>query len=267
MVACTISLMLLRQLSARSRRRAIELVDRLGQRDRVSRIHGRLSPSSTVRRDHRDIELMRALVAVAIGGQGLGVDVGANVGTFARFLFQAAPDQPHILVEPVEFLADSLRARFPRAEVHQVVCGDSSTIVDFSVSIDRPTRSSVHPEFAASGGRIETKQVDQVVLDDLLLDRVPSLVKIDVEGAELAVIRGLRRTLATNRPLLIFEHSGDLAGRRSASGLIHSELVECGYRIFDIDGRGPMDERTFVDVAQSGKMWTFVGVPSHATAS
>jgi hypothetical protein len=44
-------------------------------------------------------------------------------------------------------------------------------------------------------------------LDDLELD--PAFVKIDVEGSELQVLRGLAATLERSRPILMVERSGD----------------------------------------------------------
>ena len=35
--------------------------------------------------------------------------------------------------------------------------------------------------------------------------KIPDLIKIDVEGAEPAVVRGMSRTLERHRPILIFE--------------------------------------------------------------
>ncbi len=50
--------------------------------------------------------------------------------------------------------------------------------------------------------------VDVIALDDL--DLSPSIVKIDVEGFELSVLRGLERTIARCRPLLLLETPPDV---------------------------------------------------------
>ena len=52
----------------------------------------------------------------------------------------------------------------------------------------------------------------------------PDVVKIDVEGAELLVLEGMRRTLAAHRPALVVE----LHDTRSA---FEAFLAEAGYRI------------------------------------
>src|SRR5882762_560579 len=60
--------------------------------------------------------------------------------------------------------------------------------------------------YAVEGGR-ESIRVPTRRLDDYIagFGRVPDFIKIDVEGAELAVLEGARRTLAEVRPILLVE--------------------------------------------------------------
>jgi hypothetical protein len=59
----------------------------------------------------------------------------------------------------------------------------------------------------ANPERLSLKEVavDLRRIDDLELD--PSFVKIDVEGAELGVLRGMRDTIERSRPVLMVERS------------------------------------------------------------
>jgi hypothetical protein len=59
---------------------------------------------------------------------------------------------------------------------------------------------------------------------------VPDLIKMDVEGAETAVLRGAQRTLREARPVLFALHGDE---QRKACAPI---LRDAGYSIHDLDG-------------------------------
>jgi hypothetical protein len=63
----------------------------------------------------------------------------------------------------------------------------------------------------------------------------PTVVKIDVEGAEVAVLEGMRRVLAEHRPVVICELHGT-----------HAAFVELcrsvGYRAINLEGTVGVEE-------------------------
>ena len=72
---------------------------------------------------------------------------------------------------------------------------------------------------------------------DGFLDRSslrPNLVKIDVEGAELEVLRGARKMLLEARPVVLVEIHDRGAGHHVA---VKQVLDECGYAVSDLDTR------------------------------
>jgi FkbM family methyltransferase len=82
---------------------------------------------------------------------------------------------------------------------------------------------------------------------DLLEDRwlSPNLVKIDGEGAELLVLRGLQRTLRESRPRLVIElHPEFLGDMGSSLTMVAGFLRESGYRAryFRPDGQEMAEE-------------------------
>jgi hypothetical protein len=78
---------------------------------------------------------------------------------------------------------------------------------------------------AISAARVRTETIDALVAAGMA---PPDLMKIDVEGAEAAVIRGAARTIEAHRPLMLIEVHSAEAGRGVAAAL------PCGYVFRDI---------------------------------
>jgi hypothetical protein len=95
-------------------------------------------------------------------------------------------------------------------------------------------------------GRPEYIQVTVSTLDDEVTDLSPSVVKIDVEGAELDVLRGGRELLERARPTLILEHVASAAALYDTrSGDIWDLLRSHGYEVYSITGEGPFARTDF----------------------
>ena len=77
-----------------------------------------------------------------------------------------------------------------------------------------------------------------VTIDDLVsAGRAPppTVVKIDVEGAELDVLAGMRETIAAHQPAIICELHDTHAAFVAA-------MEACGYRVINLEGTLPMRE-------------------------
>ena len=97
--------------------------------------------------------------------------------------------------------------------------------------------------------RIQARIGDEV-LREMNVEDI-SAIKIDVEGAELRVLFGLRETLSTRHPPIIFEvlpnfygddrivYASDVcANNQEKANEIYEFLIGLGYAIFQIDGNG-----------------------------
>jgi FkbM family methyltransferase len=81
-------------------------------------------------------------------------------------------------------------------------------------------------------------EVDQVAIDELVAAgqiRPPTLVKIDVEAAELAVIEGMRATIAEHRPAIVCE-------LHDTNREFVAVMRDLGYRVINLEGPEPLDE-------------------------
>ena len=104
-------------------------------------------------------------------------------------------------------------------EAHQFALADQVGLQSFSdFDYDLVGRLG-DPSAVYSDARVISVQVETV---DNLIDQgripPPDLAKIDVEGAELAVLTGMDRTLREKRPILIIELHGPEIERAHVAG-------------------------------------------------
>jgi FkbM family methyltransferase len=160
-------------------------------------------------------------------------DVGANVGPFAaQFLswvgrtgwLYAFEPNPVCLYFLRANLADSRQRNYT---ILPFAISDETGLAAFTLNYGSSLIGSSEGLFAGRkpGHHI---QVDKRSLDSLVASfhlKAPRFIKIDVEGAEAAVVSGMRHTLERERPALMIE----LHGRASASHTL-GQLAGVGYR-------------------------------------
>ncbi len=208
--------------------------------------HGR--PSALQRANRRYDVLTVETMRRALRPDSNCVDIGAATGEILRFMRVLAPDGHHHAFEPIPFQAAELRSRFPDVEVHELALSDQGGEVDFFVVKDDPCISALRdPEnirrlvgdtrISDWDGQIRTIRVSSRRLDDELEGRGPiDFVKIDVEGAELAVLRGALRTLDEHKPTVVFEYSGESVERLYGTTNVLDTLGEVGLCVYSLEG-------------------------------
>lgn len=130
------------------------------------------------------------------------IDVGANIGQYATLLRTSGFDGRIISFEPLSAVFPKLKSRCandPDWEVHRLALSDHDGRVSFNVSGDSIS-SSLLPmdarqiEFSPTKRYVATEIVDARCLDGLWPTLVSAgeriYLKLDVQGAELAVLAG-----------------------------------------------------------------------------
>ncbi len=155
--------------------------------------------------DSRDILYLRAHM-----GQGMLIDVGANVGLVTLLL--ADKLQYALLFEPNPMAAARARANLELNglgfEVHELALSDTTGTVLFE---DEGGVSSCNRTVVGFSTSVPTRNVPCMQLDRFLENRtLPypiSVIKIDVEGHENSVLRGMLECLRRHRPrVIMFEY-------------------------------------------------------------
>lgn len=176
-------------------------------------------------------------------GKDCVLDVGGHIGLVTLPVSQmVAPGGRVFCFEPGKANLEYLRFHLSRngvrnVEVIDALVGEVEGEVDFFEQAGATGQNSVvvkkNPEAYAQVRR------RQVTLDGFCAarDLHPQVIKIDVEGAELAVLRGARETLRRERPTLFLSvHPTELGLLGESIDKLMHEIDELGYVCLEIDG-------------------------------
>ncbi len=229
-------------------RRALGAVSRrLGRPELLSAFY------PLARRDEHESIAITAILAGALRRGSSFVDIGTNRGQLLRTAVRVAPDGRHLAFEPIPELAAELEREFPSVDCRRLALGATPGEARFCHfrALDGWSGLRRSPEISDERGRPEYIDVRVSTLDEEIGEIVPGIVKIDVEGAELDVLRGAARVLDALRPLLILEHVPAAAALYQAtSGQVWDQLDAARYELFTVTGEGPVARADFGSSAQ-----------------
>jgi FkbM family methyltransferase len=132
------------------------------------------------------------------------VDVGASNGTWTRECLPLFPDAHYLLVEPRPVHASALAAlaaEHPNVRVWQGGLGSRPDTLALRVHGDQSSFLASESFPTDTTQRVEVRTLDSLLGSDLLAP--PDLIKADVQGYELEVLRGASACLATAKLLLL----------------------------------------------------------------
>jgi FkbM family methyltransferase len=191
-----------------------------------------------------DAEIYDAIARALPASNGIVWDVGAHIGFHTLGFSALVGTSGRVLAfEPNPSNRERLRQNLERnpdlaARIEVFPCGlsdcDGESLFTLTHDVDSGsssmsfldgTTAAVDPGTSASWEKIivPVRTADSLVRDGTSR---PDVVKIDVEGAELLVLRGAAETLTMTRPITIVEaHSASLAFR------VHEWFDTRGYEV------------------------------------
>jgi FkbM family methyltransferase len=181
------------------------------------------------------------------------VDIGANRGQVLREAVRVAPAARHMAFEPIPALAEGLSKAFPGVDCRPLAIGASAGAAQFCyfTSMDGWSGLKRSPKVSDERGQPEYIDVTVSTIDVELSEVSPTVIKIDVEGAEIDVLEGGRTVLGGARPLLVVEHVAEAASLYGAPpGRMWDLLDELDYTIFSATGEGPFTRAAFLAAAR-----------------
>ena len=198
----------------------------------------------------------RGFIEKTLAAGDVAVDVGANIGYFTTLMagkvgpaghvyaFEPLPRNAALLARSIEENRFKSRISFHRAAVGaesgELQLISPRTSLNWGGAYLRLKNSSIPADHEAIA-------VGVVALDEIDLRRPVKFIKIDAEGAELLGLRGARRVLSEDRPLVLAEINPRQL--RTVSQSSPNDLIEYmtqqGYRchLFTPDERAEQIDR------------------------
>ena len=190
--------------------------------------------------------VLLSLLTEALSEGDVFLDVGANAGYFAIPIATRVGSSGRVVAfEPAADVADQLRAA-AREEgvqawltVHELALGSEDGSASLRADPEYPADSTKRSLFMSGGptvGDVPVRSLDGLVASGVVdVSGGLQAVKIDVEGAEMHVLRGMRRTLERTRPRIVVIETIESHLRRAGSSVaaVHAFMRDLGYAALD----------------------------------
>jgi FkbM family methyltransferase len=185
---------------------------------------------------------VQEVISSSVGLGQVFYDIGANIGFFSLIAARRVGRDGRVYAfEPVPRNARSILLsarlnRFDTIEVFPDAVGGASGRANLLLA--RHIGGAVLASVAAPPDISGSIEVNLVTIDHAIQRynlRPPHLIKIDVEGAELDVLDGMKHTLLTHRPKLICEvDDASSFGADTKARAVSDFLVSAGYEVSSI---------------------------------
>lgn len=169
------------------------------------------------------------IMARVLGRDSNGVAVGAGGGSLLAEMVRLAPEGRHFAYEALPDLAAGLARRFPKVAVEPLAVSDASGERPFYHVVNRQGHSGLRRHGSIPPGlTVHEITVRTEPLDDLLPADVPiAFLSVEVEGAQLQILRGAEYTVQRWKPVVVFEYgTAAILGYGTKPPMLWSLLVD-----------------------------------------
>ncbi|MEZ5815600.1 MAG: FkbM family methyltransferase [Hyphomicrobiaceae bacterium] len=173
-----------------------------------------------------EVNVQRALVGELVAGD-VFYDVGANIGFFSLLAARCVGPSGRVYAfEPLPGNCSAIRRSLVGNHIENVELCEAAAATsggEAVLNVAQHIGGATLDGWGVPPDLRERMRVRTVAIDELVFEcgwRSPDFVKIDVEGAEIAVLRGMEMTLERHRPGLLIElddaSPGGLAEKKAA---------------------------------------------------
>lgn len=214
---------------------------------------------------------VREVYAAILAKGATALDLGAHTGKHALPMGRAVGPNGRVyafepIIEKFKALTDNVESSgLAQISPLNVCCLDENKIVTFIYLPTDPGKSAIHVRKALERDTVEKvyQKCLSIRLDDFFgADIMPDFIKVDIEGAELAALRGASALIERARPVLHIEigpPSLDAFGVRP--GEIFEFLNEARYNLIDILGNPLHDIDAYSESVDADGVYDYIAVP------
>ena len=170
-------------------------------RDKYTLFHGSIYTPHVIGTLAND-QLAFRLVTSICKPNATFVDVGAHIGSIIAMVSFNLPNVKVSAIEAIPEKIEILKRKFPLVELHSCAVGETTGQTTFYVNSTNPGYSTLGIPEKNNPDSINAINVNIKRLDDIINATDVDVIKIDVEGAELGVLRGAVKLIEQCRPPL-----------------------------------------------------------------
>ena len=207
------------------------------------------------------------IMNIVLEKQSTFIDVGCHKGEVMDQALKLAPNGNHFAYEPIPYLYDELKVKYKDiCIVKNFAISDNLGDSDFHHVVSNPAYSGIkkrsYPkEEKISKIKIKTSTLDHQLINEQRVD----LIKIDVEGGELGVLKGATKIIEKFHPVIIFEHGLGASDYYNTSCEDIFNFFEISkYSLFTLKGfieeSSPLSKDKFNDLYNRNKEYYFLAM-------
>ena len=207
----------------------------------------------------------KRIMQIVLEDESTFIDVGSHKGEVLELALKISKKGKHFAFEPIPYLFHKLNDKYgSKCEVLNYGLSDQKKQSSFQHVTTNPAYSGIKKRTYPKEEQVETIQIQLDTLDNQLKqhDRV-DMIKIDVEGAELEVLRGAKKIIEKFHPIIVFEHGLGASDHYNTSPEdILSFFDDHQYQLFTLKGfiadEPALFRKEFIDFYLTNKEYYFL---------